>query len=76
MTHPLALPGNRSGAYDMTAGDRVVDTLSGRRGVADEFLHDGEALISWDDGSFGAVHWCHLRLDVAGAAVTPGTGRE
>lgn len=60
--HPLAFPNNRSGAFDMRAGDRVVHS-DGRRGVADEFLHDGDALVTWDDGSYDTVKWNHLRKD-------------
>lgn len=59
--HPLATPGTRSGANGMKAGDRIVHTLDGRRGVADEFLHDGEAFVSFDDGGFGTVKWCNLQ---------------
>lgn len=60
MTHPLAFPDNRSGAYDMKAGDRVRYKIDGRSGVADEFLSDGDALMTWDDGTFGIVKWHHL----------------
>lgn len=60
MTHPLAFPGNRSGARTMRAGDRVIYTIDGRRGVADEFLSDGDTFVSFDDGEFGNVKWNHL----------------
>ena len=59
--HPFAFPGNRSGAFDMRSGDRVVHEPDGRTGVADEFLHDGDALMTWDDGTFGTVKWNNLR---------------
>ena len=58
--HPLALTGHRNGARGMKAGDRVRYTLDGRAGTADEFLSDGDTLVSWDDGTFGAVKWNHL----------------
>lgn len=61
--HPLARPSNQSGAFDMNAGDRVVHTIDDRHGVADEFLHDGDALVSFDDGSFDTVKWAHLRRE-------------
>jgi hypothetical protein len=36
--HPLAQNNHRSGACGMKNGDRVIYTIDGRRGVADEFL--------------------------------------
>lgn len=59
--HPHAFPDNRSGANGMKAGDRVVYTIDGRRGVADEFLHDGDAFVTFDGGEFATVKWHHLR---------------
>ena len=32
------------------------------QGTADEFLHDGDALVTWDDGTYGTVKWNSLRL--------------
>jgi hypothetical protein len=58
--HPFAFPKNRSGALGMKAGDRVIHSIDGRCGTADEFLHDGEVFVSWDDGCFGTVLWNHL----------------
>lgn len=58
--HPLAFQGNRSGAGCINAGDRVSYDIDGRRGVMDEALSDGEALMTWDDGTFGIVNWNHL----------------
>lgn len=57
--HPHALP-NKSGAFDMKAGDRVRSTIDGRTGIADEFTHDGDAYMVWDDGTFGMYKWNHL----------------
>lgn len=57
--HPLAAP-SRSGAFDMRAGDRVRSAIDGRTGIADEFFPDGDTFVSWDDGTFGTVKWCHL----------------
>lgn len=57
--HPLAIKG-RNGACGMKAGDRVVYSIDGRRGVADEFLHDGDAFVSFDDGTHDTVKWNHL----------------
>lgn len=59
--HPLALSGRRSGAHGMQSGDRVVYTIDGRHGVADEFLHDGDAFVTFDGGSHETVKWNHLR---------------
>ena len=44
----------------MSAGDRVYHTIHKRFGVADEFLHDGDCLITWEDGSYDTVKWNHL----------------
>jgi hypothetical protein len=44
----------------MQSGGRVIH-LDGRRGVADEFLSDGDALVSWDDGTFDTVRWNSIR---------------
>lgn len=59
--HPYALENNRSGANGMNAGGHVIYTIDGRRGIADEFLPDGDTFISFDDGTFGTVKWHHLR---------------
>lgn len=64
MPHPLSLMNpyaSGSGAYDMRAGDRIRLKSDGRTGIADEFLHDGDALISFDDGTFGTVRWNDLQ---------------
>lgn len=58
--HPFAIADNRSGANDLQAGDRFV-YADGRRGRADEFLQDGDAFVTWDDGTYGAVKWNHMR---------------
>lgn len=54
--HPLARDGNKSGAFDMRAGDRIR-SIDGREGVADEFLSDGDALVTWRDGTSETVKW-------------------
>lgn len=58
--HPLALTDKPTSARGMTAGDPVRYTIDGRTGVADEFLHDGDCFVTWDDGTFGCVKWNHL----------------
>lgn len=60
MAHPLAFHDRMSGANGMRNGDRVRYKIDGRTGVADEFLHDGDAFVTWDDGTFGTVRWHHL----------------
>lgn len=61
MPHPLFGPyDNLSGANGMRAGDRVI-YIDGRHGIADAFLHDGEALVTWEDGTYGVVNWAMLR---------------
>ena len=62
-THPLAVrsePGS-SGALGMKSGDRVVHIPDGRACVADEFLHDGDALVTFEDGEHGIVKWNNLK---------------
>ncbi len=59
--HPLAFVGRRSGANGMKNGDRIIDYTDGRHGVVDEFLPDGNALISYDDGEYSTVKWRRLR---------------
>lgn len=62
--HPFALSENRrNGACGMHAGDRIIYTIDGRHGRADEFLHDGDAFVTFDDGSYQTVKWNHLRLE-------------
>lgn len=65
--HPFAFtdPDFRSGGTNkngqqMQNGDRVRCMLTGKTGVADEFLSDGDTFVSWDDGTFGTVKWHHL----------------
>jgi hypothetical protein len=62
--HPLAMrneSGGNSGAWnEVHSGDHVIYLIDGRTGTLDECLHDGEALITWDDGTFGNVNWYHL----------------
>ena len=57
--HPLAIS-KKNGANGMKAGDRVVYTIDGRAGTADEVMHDGDCLMTFDDGSFEVVKWNHL----------------
>jgi hypothetical protein len=64
--HPLAFPGNRSGGNsggpnEVHAGDHVCYDIDGRTGILDECLHDGDALVTWDGGTYGTVKWYHLR---------------
>lgn len=47
--------------HKVVAGDRVEYRFENhRRGVLDEALQDGDALVTWDDGSHTTVKWCHL----------------
>jgi hypothetical protein len=61
--HPLAFPNNKSGAFNLNAGDRFIYDIDGRRGVADEFLSDGDAYVTWDDGTYGMIKWNHISPD-------------
>lgn len=65
MSHPFAIVGHRNGGTNkfgqtMEAGCRVRNPFNGKVGVADEFLQDGDAYISYDDGTFDTVKWYHL----------------
>lgn len=51
---------NKGGALGMLAGDRVVYDIDGRHGVALDFLQDGDAYVTFDDGSKAEVKWNHL----------------
>ena len=62
--HPMALP-NSSGFTDgndvsVKSGDRVQYRFGLRTGVLDEALQDGDAFVTWDDGTYGTVKWHHL----------------
>lgn len=65
MTHPFAQTEHRNGANGMKAGDRVIYTIDGRHGIADEFLSDGDTFMSFDDGSCETVKWNHLRPELS-----------
>jgi hypothetical protein len=58
LKHPLAFCPGTTGANGMQSGCRIIHA-DGRRGVADEFLRDGEALVTWSDGTHDEVKW-HL----------------
>lgn len=55
--HPYAFPDNRSGAMGVRAGERFVRLTDGRRGRLDEALPDGEAFVTWDDGTHDTIKW-------------------
>ena len=65
MTHPLAFPerrsGGNSGAWnEVHSGDKINCLITGRTGTLDECMHDGEAFVTWDDGTYGVVKWHNL----------------
>lgn len=55
--HPYAIVPNRSGAFSLSSGDRFVYDIDGRHGWADEFLHDGDAFVTFDDGTHATIKW-------------------
>ncbi len=62
MTHPLAFKDNRGGFTDgngneVREGDKVLYAIGHRRAVLHEALHDGDAFITFEDGTFGTVKW-------------------
>ena len=45
----------------VVAGDRIEYRYNNhRRGVLDEALQDGDACVTWDDGSHSMVKWRDL----------------
>lgn len=64
--HPMSVPNNRSGAFFLSAGDRFVYDIDGRHGFADEFLHDGDALVTFDDGKHETVKWNNMSPEYCG----------
>jgi len=46
-----------SSALGMHSGDRVIYSMDGRHGIANEFLQDGDAYVSFDDGTQAQVKW-------------------
>ena len=74
--HPLASPNNKSRGNagsdrEVRAGERVVHSLDGRSGVLDECLHDGDALVTWDDGE---LRQCQMVRSAAGTAAAAQAG--
>jgi len=55
--HPLSIPSNKSGAFQFTSGDRFIYDIDGRCGCADEFLQDGDALVTFDNGCHEIIKW-------------------
>ncbi len=63
--HPLSFPNNKGGFTDgqgnkVKAGDRICYRFGNKKGRLDEALHDGDAFVTWDDGSYETVKWRHL----------------
>jgi hypothetical protein len=66
--HPFAIGNYRSGCdcgfgLHLSTGDRFVYAIDMRTGVADEFLHDGDAFVTWDDSLFGTIKWNYMWPD-------------
>lgn len=62
--HPLAFKDNNGGFTDannveVKAGD-PVEYMDGRKATLDEALHDGDAFVTFEDGSHETVKWRHL----------------
>ncbi len=58
--HPLVLLTPRSGAFGMQSGDLLLHIPDGKICRADEFLCDGEAFVTFEDGMHGVVKWNSL----------------
>lgn len=64
MTHPMAFPNtggfeDRNG-NDVKAGDKVLYLINGRKATLDEALQDGDAYVTYEDGTHGNIKWNHL----------------
>lgn len=58
--HPLAFNGSSStGFYGHTSGD-ILTHVSGKKCRLDEALPDGEAFITFEDGTYDCVKWNSL----------------
>jgi len=55
--HPFARSGILSGALGMKSGCRFISATDGRHGWADEFIRDGYALVTFDDGAHEEIKW-------------------
>lgn len=54
--HPHAIQEDgETGFYGIMAGERIV--VGGKHGWLDEALCDGDAYVSFDDGTFATVRW-------------------
>ncbi len=65
MNHPTSFPGNLNGFTDQNgqnvrAGDNIKYILNGQIGILDEALQDGDAFVTWIDGTHSNVKWNHL----------------
>jgi hypothetical protein len=59
--HPFSLPMNADGgAMDMRNGDIVRYDIDGRICRLDEAMQDGDAFVTWEDGTYDTVKWNHL----------------
>ncbi len=65
MPHPHSFPGNKNGFHDgfdekVEEGDKVFYTVDRRIATLDEALQDGDAFVTFEDGSYGTVKWRNL----------------
>ena len=63
--HHLVFEDNKGGFTDFNgnevkAGDQIIYGPDQRTGIMDEALHDGDAFVTFDDGSRETVKWRHL----------------
>lgn len=56
--HPLTF-NTDTGANGMKAGE-IVQHRDGRKCRLDEALHDGDAFVTWEDGTWGETKWYQL----------------
>lgn len=60
--HPLAIETGAgftdANGRSVKGGDRI-EFRDGRRGTMDEAMQDGEAFVTWDDGTHETINWKH-----------------
>lgn len=61
--HPMSFGPNGGisrGTNSLRAGERFIYTIDGRHGRADEILQDGDAYVTWDDGTWDCIKWNYM----------------
>ena len=67
--HPFAIAPHGTGGNGVNSGERFVYLIDGRRGRLDEALQDGDAYVTWDDGTYGEIKWNHIAPELTVDAI-------